>query len=145
VTDFITTFSYPGSDAILVFPTFYSSGFPLTLEVGRIKSVIIGETKSNPRSVDFGIPQGPILGPLLFSLCVAPLQDIVAANNLDSLFYADDSQLYIAINPNDHSPALDTLRNCIDAVNVINNWNTQNMLLCHPGKTEVIQFTSHYV
>ena len=72
------------------------------------------------------------------------LCQILAANNLDSMFYADESQLYIAINPNDHSPALDTLRNCIGAVNVI-NWNTQNMLLCHPGKTEVIQFTSRFV
>ena len=73
---------------------------------------------------------------------MAPLQDIVAANNLDSMFYADDSQLYIAINPNDHSPALDAVRNCIDAVI---NWNTQNMLLCNPRKTEVIQYTSCFV
>ena len=79
------------------------------------------ETTSNPRSVDFGVSQGSILRPFLFSLYVAPLQDIVAANNLDSMFYADDSQLYIAINPNDHSPALDAVRNCIDAVI---NWNT---------------------
>ena len=109
---------------------------------GQTQSVIIGKTTSNPRSVDFGVPQGSILGPLLSSLYVAPLQDIVAANNVDSMFYADDSQLYIAINPNYHSPALDTLRNCIDAVI---NWNTQNMLLCYPGKTEVIQFTSRFV
>ena len=58
------------------------------------------------------------------------------------MFYADDSQLYIAINPNDHSPALDTLRNCVDAVI---NWNTQNMVSCNSGKTEVIQFTSGFV
>jgi len=65
---------------------------------GRTQSVIVVETTSNPRSVDFGVPQGSILGPLLFSLYVAPLQDIVAANNLDFMFYANDSQLYIAIN-----------------------------------------------
>ena len=109
---------------------------------GRTQSVIIGNTSSNPRPVDFGVPQGSILGPLLFNLYVAPLQDIVAANNLDSMFYADDSQIYIAIKPNDQSSALATLRNC---VNVVINWNTQNMLLCNPGKTEVIQFTSRFV
>ena len=101
---------------------------------GRTQSVIIGDTTSSPRSVDFGVPQGSILGPLLFSLYVAPLQDIVAAHRLDSKFYADDALLYIAINPNDYSPALDTLRNCIDDVM---NWNTLNMLLCNPAKTEV--------
>ena len=58
------------------------------------------------------------------------------------MFYVDDSQLYITINPNDYSSALDTLRNCIDDVI---NWNTLNMLLCNPGqKTEVIQFTSRF-
>ena len=106
---------------------------------GRTQSVIIGKTTSNPRPVDFGVPQGSILGPLLCNLYVAPLQDIVAANNLDCMFYADDSQIYIAIKPNDQSSALATLRNCVNAVI---NWNTQNMLHCNPGKTEVIQFTS---
>ena len=72
----------------------------------------------------------------------APLQDIVATYNLNSMFYADDSQLYIAIKPNDQSSALATLRNCVNAVM---NWNTQNMLLWNPGKTEVIQFSSRFV
>ena len=58
------------------------------------------------------------------------------------MFYADDSQLYIAIKPNDQSSALATLRNCVNAVI---NWNTQNMLLYNPGKTEVIQFSSRFV
>ena len=101
---------------------------------GRTQSVIIGKTTSNPRPVDFGVPQGSILGPLLFNLYVAPLQDIVAANNLNSMFYADDSQIYIAIKPNDQSSTLATLRNCINA---ITNWNTQNMLLCNSGKPKL--------
>ena len=109
---------------------------------GRTQSVIIGDTTSNPRPVDFGVPQGSILGPLLSSLYVAPLQDIVAAINLNSMFYADDSQLYIAMKPNEQSSVLATLRNCVNAVI---NWDTQNMLLFNPGKTEFIQFTSRFV
>ena len=50
------------------------------------------------------------------------------------MFYADDSQLNIAIKPNDQSSALATL-----------NWNTQKILLFNPGKTEFIQFTSRFV
>ena len=106
------------------------------------QSVLIGKTTSNPHPVDFGIPQGSILGPLLFSLYVAPLQGIIAVYNPNSMFYAEHSQLYITIKPNHQSSALATLRNC---VNGVINWNTQNMLLCNSGKTEVIQFTSRFV
>ena len=83
---------------------------------GRTQSVIKGKTTSNPHPVDFGVPQGSILGPVLLTLYVAPLQDIVAAYNLNSMFYADDSQLYIAIKLNDQSSALVTLQNCVNAV-----------------------------
>ena len=58
------------------------------------------------------------------------------------MFYADDSQPYIAIKPNNQSSAPAKLQNC---VNAIINWNTQNMLLCNPGNTEVIQFASRFV
>ena len=101
---------------------------------GRTQSVIIGKTTSNPHPVDFGVPQGSILGPDLFTLYVAPLQDIVAAYNFNSMFYADDSQLCIAIKPNDQSSALVTLQNCVNAVI---NWKTQNMWLCNPGKPKL--------
>ena len=103
-------------------------------------AVIIGDATSSPRSVDFGIPKGQFWD--LFCLaCTWHLSRILYLHTIDSMFYADDSQLYIAINPNDYSPALDTLRNCIDDVI---NWNTLNMLLCNPGKTEVLQFTSRF-
>ena len=47
---------------------------------GRIQCVTIGNTASNSRRFEFGVPQGSILGPLLFTLYTAPIQDIISAH-----------------------------------------------------------------
>ena len=93
---------------------------------GRIQSVTIGNTTSTSRRLACGVPQGSILGPLLFIFYTAPIQDIISAHNLDSMFYADDSQLYITIDPHDQRPALNTLQKCIGE---IIEWNTINKLV----------------
>ena len=109
---------------------------------GRSQSVMIGSTTSTSKSLEFGVPQGSILGPLLFILYIAPLQDVIATYNLSYMFYADDNQLYIAVNPKETPQvSLDKLRECTQA---ILHWNTQNMLSTNPGKTEVIHFTSRF-
>ena len=109
---------------------------------GRSQRVIIGDTIFPPRYLEFGVPQGSILGPLLFTLYIAPLQDVILAYNLNYMFYADDSQVYIAINPNHPSDALTTLRQCVEH---IFSWNTRNMLKSNPGKIEVLHFTSRFM
>ena len=78
--------------------------------------------------------------------CLLFIQDLISAHNLACIFYADDSQLYITYitaDPLDQRPALNTpLQKCISEV--IES-NTINELLCNPSKTEVIQFSSHFV
>ena len=108
----------------------------------RSQRVIIGDTISLPKYLGFGVPQGSILRPLLFTLYIAPLRDVIQAYNLNCMFYADDSQVYIAVNPNHPSDALTTLRQCVEH---IFSWNTRNMLKSNPGKTEVLHFTSRFM
>ena len=107
----------------------------------RHQSIITGDQVSTPRVLRYGVPQGSTLGPLLFTLYIAPLQDVIARHNLNSLFYADDTQLYIATDPASQASSLSALQTCIEAVM---RWNTQNTLRSNVEKTEVILFTSRF-
>ncbi len=103
---------------------------------GRGYFVSIGEHKSKWTSMTCGVPQGSILAPLLFSLYMLPLSQIMRKNQIAYHSYADDTQIYIALSPNDYSP-IDSLCQCIDE---INSWMCQNFLQLNKEKTEVIAF-----
>ena len=57
----------------------------------------------------YGVPRGSILGPLLSTLYIAPLQDVIARHNLISLVYAGETELHIAIDPPKQAPSLNAL------------------------------------
>ena len=59
----------------------------------RRQSIVVGEQLSTPCALRYGVPQGSILESLLFTLNNAPLQDVSARHNSNSLFYADDTTI----------------------------------------------------
>lgn len=82
----------------------------------------------------FGVAQGSCLGPLLFSLYMLPLGSVIREHNIDFHSYADDTQLYIAIEPN-HSTTISAVSSCLSA---ITKWMNSNFLKLNEEKTEVL-------
>ena len=67
---------------------------------GRSQVVRIGSHSSNLSSCLAGVPQGSVLGPLLFSIYTCPITHVAQAHGIQQQQYADDTQLYAALSPN---------------------------------------------
>ena len=63
------------------------------------QSVAINYSISSSGELQFGVPQGSVFGPVLFSLYTSPITDIIRSHGLKYYLYADDTQLYLAFNP----------------------------------------------
>ena len=103
---------------------------------GRTHSVKVGNTLSHPAALQYGVPQGSVLGPILFFLYTNPISSIIHSDSsINHHFYADDTQLYITLTPTNFSHTIQKLKNCLSD---IQNFMSANKLKLNPEKTEFI-------
>ena len=103
--------------------------------------VLINDTFSDESPLEIGVPQGSILGPLLFILYTEGLQKLTSKYNFSIHLYADDTQIYFQFDPKNSSDYITRLNHCFSE---IQSWMRTNYLKMNDSKTEVIELHSPY-
>ena len=105
----------------------------------RFISVHCGSDASPFSPIECGVPQGSVLGPLLFILYTTDVFKIVSSYDLNSHMYADDVQIYGSCSPVKSSELSHRISFCLDE---LIDWFNSNSLLLNSDKSEFMWCSS---
>jgi retron-type reverse transcriptase len=97
----------------------------------RYFSTQVNDVKSKPLPLKMGVPQGSVLGPLLFTVYVKELGDLLREMNMRYNCYADDVQLLVHVPPTRFTEGIKQIEDCILK---IKKWTSTNYLQLNEKK-----------
>ena len=99
----------------------------------RFQHTSVGESLSEPVHLQFRIPQGSVLGPILFTLYTSSLATLLEAHNVAYHLYADDTQIYFQIYIRE-----EVKEKLSSLINNITIWMNGRKLKLNDGNTDII-------
>ena len=99
---------------------------------GRTQSVMLNCQSTVAQTVVFGVPQGSVLGPLLFTLYTADIGKVIQHYGPSHHSYADDNQLYASCISSESAALKTKMIRCIDSVG---EWMASNWLMLNLSKS----------
>ena len=109
---------------------------------GRSQKVVVNNSCSKSVPLQVGVPQGSVLGPLLFLIYIIPLSNLIKKHGLSHHGYADDTQIYIEFDPKTKDSLKNALHKIESCIEDIRKWMILNKLKLNDDKTEAIIFAS---
>ena len=91
--------------------------------------------ESTPSAMKCGVPQGSVLGPLLFTLYMQSLSNVICKSGHSYHSFSDDSQLHNSSIPSDFQALVHSFKDCIEDVA---EWMSDPKLKMNDDKTELI-------
>ena len=113
--------------------------FLIGFVTNRTFSVKINNSYSKSQSFKYGVPQGSVLGPLLFSIYLNPITNIIKSfKTLRFHLYADDILIYSV------NSRLVMNNELVECANQVNKWLLMNKLLLNTSKTELLNLPHNF-
>ena len=109
--------------------------------MNRTSRVKIHSSLSDPKANGVGVPQGSVLGPVLFNCVMSDLSELLQNEGAECHLYADDTQFWVGFPPGGESYAREKITRCFK---VVKDFMWKNCLKLNSNKTQFLPISKYF-